>query len=154
MTGRPTENKAPNSRNTKYPQEKKGVVLAAGEPMMPPGMSKDEQYYWNFYIALFKNQGILTQLDGESLYKLCMELDLRDYFYKEVKKLRKSDKLIYQTCNGSYATHPAVKELKDVNKAIAASCRILGLDPLNRSSIKPAKQKKSSGKKRVSLKSK
>lgn len=149
---RPKEEKAPNSRNVKYPQEKSGVVLSAGEPMQPEGMTKDEQYYWNFYITLFKSQGIITQLDGEILHMLCSKLARRDYFDKEVKILMKGKNLVYQTCNGSWATHPVLKELKEHESHIKDLCRILGLDPLNRSSIKPAKQKKSSGKKRVSLK--
>ena len=148
MAGRPKDStaakKARGSRNVKS-QKKPGVTLPEGEPMRPDNLSKEEEYYWNFYITLFRDQGILTQMDGRTLKIFCFRLVRCDFLEDKVKKLMKKDELFYSIGhNGAITPHPCLKQLNEIEKEIAASCRILGLDPLNRSGIKKADPKKDS----------
>jgi len=139
--GRHAENpeavKARGGRTSK--SNKKGVEIPASFPKMPSNLSKAAKKYWNMYCELYTTTTILTCFDGAMLAMLCDDMAERDRYIEERNNLIDLGLgTIYETSNCAFAVHPCVKMIERLNSDIARNCRVLGLDPLNRSSIKPA----------------
>ena len=136
----PKEVAARNGRTNA--SQKKSVSIPASFPKMPSTLTKGAQLYWNFYCELYTTTNILTCFDGAALAGLCDCLYMRDYFIARRQSfIDDGQELVYQTSNESWTVRPCVSWIEKYDSKILLHCRVLGLDPLNRSSIKPAEKK-------------
>jgi len=122
--------------------QQKSVSIPASFPMMPKTLTKEAQVYWHMYCELYTTTNILTCFDGAALAGLCDSLYMRDYFIARRQSfLADGAGLVYETPNGAWTVRPCVSWIEKYDSKILTHCRVLGLDPLNRSSIKPAENK-------------
>jgi P27 family predicted phage terminase small subunit len=132
--------------------QKKSLTLPASFPMMPPGMSKPQKKYWNYYSELFLSANLLNTIDAQILLTLCDESASRDSWYKiRDDDLALGESPMYQVPNGTWTVKPYVNAITKIHADLKVSYSKLGLDPKARINLKPVEATKKT-KTRTSMK--
>jgi P27 family predicted phage terminase small subunit len=107
------------------------AVPLAGELLMPKGMLKEEKWLWSLVVDSFRDAGILAAIDAALLRSACELWNL----YRKAFKLAKKD--------------PTDKDARiavtNYWHAFETAASRLGMNPLDRSRLRPVVDPKKSG---------